>query len=60
MGQHLDVNELASIKELLIANTIQIDAICRLLIDKGIISEEELYSKLKKVQTEYNKKIGQQ
>ena len=60
MGQHLDVNELASIKELLIANTIQIDAICRLLIDKGIISEEELYGKLKKVQTEYNKKIGQQ
>ena len=60
MGQHLDVKELASFKELLIANTIQIDAICRLLIEKGIISEEELYGKLKKVQTEYNKKIGKQ
>ena len=60
MGQHLDVKELASFKELLIANTIQIDTICRLLIEKGIISEEELYGKLKKVQTEYNKKIGNQ
>lgn len=60
MGQDLDVKELASFKELLIANTIQIDAICRLLIEKGIISEEELYGKLKRVQTEYNKKIGKQ
>lgn len=59
MGQQLDVKELASFKELLIANTIQIDTLCRLLIEKGIISEEELYSKLKKVQDEYNKKIGE-
>jgi hypothetical protein len=59
MGQ-LDVKELAGFKELLIANTIQIDAICRLLIEKGVISEEELYSKLKKVQAEYNTKIGEQ
>ncbi len=59
MGQQLDVKELASFKELLIANTIQIDTLCRLLIEKGIINEEELYSKLKKVQDEYNKKIGE-
>ena len=59
MGQ-LDVKELAGFKELLIANTIQIDAICRLLIEKGVISEEEFYSKLKKVQAEYNTKIGEQ
>ena len=60
MGQQFDVKELASFKELLIANTIQIDTICRLLNEKGIISEEELYTKLKEVQAEYNKRIGKQ
>ncbi|MGD9162856.1 MAG: hypothetical protein PVG39_30905 [Desulfobacteraceae bacterium] len=60
MGQQFDMKELASFKELLIANTIQIDTICRLLNEKGIIPEEELYSKLKEVQAEYNKRIGKQ
>ena len=60
MGQQFDMKEMASFKELLIANTIQIDTICRLLIKKGVITEEELYGKLKDVQTEYNKKIGKQ
>ena len=60
MGQQFDMKELASFKELLIANTIQIDTICRLLNEKGIIPEEELYTKLKEVQAEYNKRIGKQ
>lgn len=60
MEQQLDVKELASFKELLIANTIQIDTICRLLIEKGIFTDNELYSKLTEVQAEYNKKIGKQ
>ena len=60
MGQQFDMKELASFKELLIANTIQIDTICRLLNEKGVISEEELYTKLKEVQAEYNKRIGKQ
>jgi hypothetical protein len=60
MEQQLDLKELASFKELLIANTIQIDTICRLLIEKGIFTDEELYSKLKEIQAEYNRKIGKQ
>ena len=60
MEPQLDVKELASFKELLIANTIQIDTLCRLLIEKGIITEEELYSRLKKVQDEYNERMGKQ
>lgn len=60
MAQEPDIKELASFKELLIANTIQIDTLCRLLIKRGIITEEELYSKLKEVQDEYNKRIGEQ
>lgn len=58
--EQIDTKELASFKELLIANTIQIDTICRLLIEKGIITDNELYSRLKEVQTEYNKKVGKQ
>jgi hypothetical protein len=54
----MDDKELSSFKELLIANTLQIDTICRLLKEKGIITEQELYSKLKEVQDEYNIKIG--
>lgn len=58
MERQLDAKELASFKELLVANTIQMDTICRLLMEKGVITEEELYSKLKEVQAEYNRKIG--
>ena len=57
METQLDGKELASFKELLIADTIQVDALCRLLVEKGIITENELYSKLKEVQAEYNSKI---
>ncbi len=57
MENQTDGKELASFKELLIADTIQIDALCRLLVEKGIITENELYSKLKDVQAEYNSKI---
>ena len=60
MEEQPDLKELASFKELLIANTIQIDTICRLLIEKGIFTDEELYSKLKEIQAEYNRKIGKQ
>lgn len=60
MGQQPDEKELASFKELLIANTIQIDTLCRILIEKGIITDEELYGKLKQVQDEYNERIGKQ
>ena len=47
---------LVTFKEMLIANSIQVDAICRLLIEKGLITEEEFYSKLKEVKGEYLKK----
>jgi hypothetical protein len=40
MAQKLDDKELVSFKELLMANSIQVDALAQLLIEKGIISEE--------------------
>ena len=35
------------------ANSIQIDAIAQLLIEKGIITKEEFFAKLKQMQSEY-------
>jgi len=37
MAEKLDPDEIVSFKELLISNSIQIDAVTQLLIEKGII-----------------------
>ncbi len=55
MAEQLDPEELVSFRELLISNTIQLDTVTRLLIEKGIITEKEFYAKLKEVQSEYQK-----
>ena len=55
MAEKLDPEELVSFKELLMANSIQIDAVAQLLIEKGIITNEEFFSKLKQVQSKYQK-----
>ena len=53
MAEKLDEKELVSFEELLRANMIQTDAVTQLLIERGIITEEEFYSKLKQVQYEW-------
>ena len=57
MAEKLDPNELDSFKELLMANSMQIDAMAMLLIDKGLITHDEYFTKLKQVQMEYKSKI---
>jgi hypothetical protein len=53
MAEKLDDKELVSFEELIRANMIQIDAVTQLLIEKGIITEQEFYTKLKEVQYNY-------
>jgi hypothetical protein len=60
MAQQLDKSELGkfkelliSIEELLISHSIQIDAVTQILVEKGIITNEELATKLKQVQMKY-------
>ena len=60
MAQQLDPKELVSFKELLMANSIQVDAICQLLMDKGLFTEAEYFAKLKEVQLDYQRKQAQQ
>ena len=56
MAKSLPENELVSFKELLIANSIQLDALTQLLIEEGLISEKKFIVKLKQVQAQYQKR----
>ena len=59
MAEKLDQSELGkfkelliSIEELLISHSTQIDAVTQILVEKGIITNDELSAKLKQVQME--------
>ena len=56
MAQKLDDSELVTFKELLMANSIQMDALAQLMIRKGFITKEEFFDMLKEVQAEYQSK----
>ena len=56
MAQKLDPSELVSFKELLMANSMQIDAIAQLLIEKGIFTKDEFFNMLKQVQMDYQRR----
>ena len=56
MAQKLDPSELVDLEELLISNTIQLDTVYQLLIDKGLFTEAEFSTKMKQVQMEYRSK----
>ncbi|MEJ2105329.1 MAG: hypothetical protein P8X47_12245 [Ignavibacteriaceae bacterium] len=53
MTEQLDHSELVSIRELVISNSIQVDAMAMLLIEKGFFTKDEFHTKLKEVQMEY-------
>ena len=53
MAQALDPSDIVTYRELIITNSIQLDTISQLLIEKGIISYDEFAIKLKQVQAEY-------
>lgn len=53
--ESVDSNEIATIQDLLMANSMQLDAMAQLLIEKGIFSKEDLFDMLKRIQKEYQK-----
>ena len=53
MAEQLDPKELVAFKELLMANSMQVDAAVQLLIEKGIFTKEEFFDKLRQVHGEY-------
>jgi hypothetical protein len=50
MATELSKDELVSFKELLMANEIYMEALVLLLIEKGIITRNEFFDKIKHVQ----------
>ena len=58
MGKKLDPKDLVTFKELLMANSIQVDTLTQLLIEEGLISEQKFFAKLKQVQAEYQRRMG--
>jgi len=58
MTTRLDEKETVTFKELLISEMIQVEALTRLLIRKGVISQEEYTDMLRRVQDEYDKRQG--
>ena len=58
MTEKLDPNELVSFRELLTANSILVETLTKLLMEKGIITNEEFFTTLKEVQAEYHSKSG--
>jgi hypothetical protein len=53
MAIKIDPSDLLSFRELLIANSIQLDTITQLLIENGYFTSDEFYARLKQVQIEY-------
>jgi hypothetical protein len=53
MAHELDPKEIVDFRELVMTNTIQVDTMYRLLIDKGYFTEAEFLAKMKEVQRSY-------
>lgn len=56
MAEKLDEKELVTFKEMLMANSIQVDAVAQFLIERGVFTEEEFHAKLSQVVHEYSEK----
>jgi len=49
--------KMEGMEKLLVSNTIQLEAVTRLLLDHGILKEDELVAMLKTVQAEYQRNM---
>ena len=55
MAHELDPKELVDFREMVMANTIQVDTMYQLLIQKGYFTETEFLAKMKDVQADYQR-----
>ena len=57
MAKKLDPKELVSFEEIILANSVEIEALTQFLVEKGILTFEEVFEKLKEVKNNYNKPL---
>jgi hypothetical protein len=55
--ENISSKKLEGLEKLLVSNTIQLEAVTRLLLDKGILKEDELVAMMKTVQAEYQRNM---
>ena len=53
LPEDLDAKKIVGFEKLLVSTTIQLEAITRLLLQKGMIEEEELMEMMNQIQSEY-------
>lgn len=53
VAEDSEAKKIVGLEKLLVSNTFQLEAVTRLLLEKGIIKEEDLLAMMKMVQTEY-------
>ena len=53
MAFKLDTKELVDFREMVVLNTIQVNTMYQLLIQKGFFTEAEFLAKMKEVQLDY-------
>ena len=54
VSEDLDTKKMVGFEKLLVSTTIQLEAITRLLLRKGLFNEEELLEMMNQIQSEYN------
>ena len=54
--ENFDSRKKTGLEKLLVSNTIQLEALTRILLDKGHVTEEELMEMMNKIQAEYRSK----
>ena len=58
MTAKTETTEPAALEELVVSNTIQLDALRQVLIAKGLLTSDEFEAALQKVQDEYRRQAG--
>ena len=53
LSEELDSRKMLGFEKLLVSTTIQLEAITRLLLQKGMIKEDELLEMMNQIQSEY-------
>ena len=53
--ENIKSKKIEGLEKLLVSNTIQLEAVTRLLLEKGILKEDELVAMIKAVQAEYQR-----
>ena len=54
MAGRMEPNEIVDLQEIIIANAIQVEALTQMLLERGLFSEEELFTRLRAVEEKYH------